>query len=38
MLLREIMATESAWEWATFEEPVSMPAPGMEAGINTATA
>ncbi|WP_261594518.1 UDP-3-O-acyl-N-acetylglucosamine deacetylase [Pseudoalteromonas holothuriae] len=29
-LLRQIMATESAWEWATFDEPVSMPAPGLE--------
>jgi UDP-3-O-[3-hydroxymyristoyl] N-acetylglucosamine deacetylase len=29
-LLRKIMATESAWEWATFETPVSMPAPGLE--------
>jgi len=24
------MATESAWEWATFETPVTMPAPGLE--------
>ena len=29
-LLRKIMATESAWEWATFETPVTMPAPGLE--------
>ena len=29
-LLRKVMATESAWEWATFETPVTMPAPGLE--------
>ncbi len=29
-LLRKVMATESAWEWASFEEPVTMPAPGLE--------
>lgn len=29
-LLRKLMATESAWQWATFDETVSMPAPGLE--------
>jgi len=33
-LLHKLMATESAWEWATFEESVTMAAPGLE----TATA
>ncbi|KID57920.1 UDP-3-O-[3-hydroxymyristoyl] N-acetylglucosamine deacetylase [Pseudoalteromonas luteoviolacea] len=31
-LLREVMANEQAWEWVTFDEPVTMPAPGLEAG------
>ncbi|KZN51360.1 UDP-3-O-acyl-N-acetylglucosamine deacetylase [Pseudoalteromonas luteoviolacea] len=30
-LLREVMANEHAWEWVTFDEPVTMPAPGLEA-------
>jgi len=29
-LLRKLMTTESAWEWASFEDTVSMPAPGLE--------
>lgn len=29
-LLRKLMATETAWEWATFEESVTMAAPGLE--------
>ncbi|ALU45055.1 MULTISPECIES: UDP-3-O-acyl-N-acetylglucosamine deacetylase [Pseudoalteromonas] len=37
-LLRQVMATESAWEWATFDEPVTMPAPGMEVDSTLVTA
>ncbi len=29
-LLRKLMATESAWQWATFDDTVTMPAPGLE--------
>jgi UDP-3-O-[3-hydroxymyristoyl] N-acetylglucosamine deacetylase len=29
-LLRKIMATESAWEWASFEQEVTLAAPGLD--------
>jgi UDP-3-O-[3-hydroxymyristoyl] N-acetylglucosamine deacetylase len=29
-LLRKLMATETSWEWASFEESVTMAAPGLE--------
>lgn len=36
-LLRKIMATQSAWQWATFEQDVTMPAPGLAATPSLAT-